>query len=278
MIAAIDNLVPPARRETVRALAREIDDTIGGSVRGQSVLCLVLAAFYAASLLLIGLKHAVLIGLAAGVMNFVPYLGSLTGLVIATCVAVAQFWPAGAWILLVPAVFLIGQSLADYVLAPIFVARRVHLDPVWAIFALFAFGYLFGPGGIADCGAGGRGHRRADPFRSATVLCEPALQRDADRGAARKAGRALSRRRTRLSASKLAEPARDEGFVTLQTKIRATKFCRQTCSFAVLPVADVLHPVDDLAVLRLLNSDMQLDRRRSRCRDDGPSIAGDVAG
>jgi predicted PurR-regulated permease PerM len=144
MIAVVDNWVPPARRETVRALAREIDDTIGGFVRGQSALCLLLAAFYAAALSLIGLNHGILIGIAAGLISFVPYLGSLTGLVISTCVAVAQFWPNWTITLLVPAIFFVGQSLADYVLSPYLVGRRVHLNPVWLMFALFAFGYLFG--------------------------------------------------------------------------------------------------------------------------------------
>jgi predicted PurR-regulated permease PerM len=144
MIAAVDNWVPPARRETVRALAREVDDTIGGFVRGQSALCLILAVYYAAALSLVGLKHGLLIGFAAGLISFIPYLGSLTGLVIATCVAIAQFWPNWASILLVPAIFFVGQSLADYVLAPYLVGRRVRLSPVWVMFALFAFGYLFG--------------------------------------------------------------------------------------------------------------------------------------
>jgi predicted PurR-regulated permease PerM len=144
MIAAIDNWVPPARRETVRALASEVDDTIAGFVRGQSVLCLILAIYYAAALSLIGLKHGALIGFAAGLLSFIPYLGSLSGLVISTCVAIAQFWPSWTSILLVPAIFLIGQSLADYVLSPYFVGRRVHLGPVWVMLALFAFGYLFG--------------------------------------------------------------------------------------------------------------------------------------
>jgi predicted PurR-regulated permease PerM len=144
MIAAVDNWVPPARRETVRALAREVDDTIGGFVRGQSALCLILAVYYASALSLIGLKHGVLIGFAAGLISFIPYLGSFSGLVISTCVAVAQFWPNWTSILLVPAIFFIGQSLADYVLSPYFVGRRVHLSPVWVMFALFAFGYLFG--------------------------------------------------------------------------------------------------------------------------------------
>jgi len=144
MLAAVDNWVPPARRDTVRALAREVDDTISGFARGQSTLCLILAAYYSITLWLIGLKHGVVIGVAAGLLSFVPYLGSLSGLVIATCVAIAQFWPNWTPILLVPATFFVGQFVADYVLAPYLVGRRVHLNPVWVMFALFAFGYLFG--------------------------------------------------------------------------------------------------------------------------------------
>ena len=144
MIATIDNWVPPARRETVRALAREVNDTIGGFVRGQSALCFVLAVFYAAALWLIGLNHGGVIGFAAGLLSFIPYLGSLSGIIISLCVAIAQFWPDWTPILLVLAIFVVGQSLADYVLAPYLVGRRVHLNPVWVMFALFAFGYLFG--------------------------------------------------------------------------------------------------------------------------------------
>jgi predicted PurR-regulated permease PerM len=144
MLAAIDNWTPPSYRATVRALAREIDDTIGGFVRGQGTLCLILSAFYAAALWLAGLNHALLIGLVAGLVSFVPYLGSLTGLVVSTCVAVAQFWPNWIAIAVIPAIFLVGQAVADYVLSPYLVGRRVNLHPVWMIFALFAFAYLFG--------------------------------------------------------------------------------------------------------------------------------------
>jgi predicted PurR-regulated permease PerM len=144
MIAVIDNWVPPAHRDTIRALAREIDDTIGGYVRGQSAICLTLALFYAVALALIGLRHGFLIGIVAGLVSFIPYLGSLTGVVVATCVAFAQFWPNWALISAVPAVFVAGQALGDYVLSPYFVGRRVNLNPVWLLFALFAFGYLFG--------------------------------------------------------------------------------------------------------------------------------------
>lgn len=144
MVAVIDHWIPPAQRDTVRAVARDIDDTIRGFAIGQGTLCLILAVFYAAALSLLGLKHGLLIGIAAGLMSFVPYLGALSGLVISMCVAIAQFWPHWAVIWIVPAIFLVGQMLSDYVLSPYFVGRRVNLNPVWIMFALFAFGYLFG--------------------------------------------------------------------------------------------------------------------------------------
>src|SRR4029077_19416046 len=90
------------------------------------------------------LKHGWLIGIAAGLISFVPYLGSLTGLAVSTCVAIAQFWPNWSVVWMVPAIFFVGQSLSDYVLSPYLVGRRVNLNPVWIMFALFAFGYLFG--------------------------------------------------------------------------------------------------------------------------------------
>ncbi|MGB6396671.1 MAG: AI-2E family transporter [Bradyrhizobium sp.] len=71
-------------------------------------------------------------------------MSSLGGLVISTCVAIAQFWPHWAVIWIVPAIFFVGQTVSDYLLSPYFVGRRVNLNPVWIMFALFAFGYLFG--------------------------------------------------------------------------------------------------------------------------------------
>jgi len=117
-MAVIDNWMPPSRRDTVRVLAREIDDTIGGFARGQGALCLILSLFYAGALSLSGLNHGMLIGIAAGLMSFVPYLGSLGGLVVSICVSIAEFWPSWSHILIIPAVFFAGQTLADYVLSP----------------------------------------------------------------------------------------------------------------------------------------------------------------
>jgi predicted PurR-regulated permease PerM len=144
MIAAIDRSVPVAQRETVRTLSREIDDTLAGFLRGQGTICLILALYYASALRLIGLNHGLLIGLAAGLISFIPYLGSLIGLVLSLCVVVLQFWPDWTMIPVVLGIFVAGQAIADYALAPFLIASRINLNPVWVMFAIAAFGYLFG--------------------------------------------------------------------------------------------------------------------------------------
>ncbi|MGA7384493.1 MAG: AI-2E family transporter [Methylocella sp.] len=144
LIAAIDRPVPVAQRETVRTLAREIDDTLAGFLRGQGTICLILALYYALALHLVALNHGILIGLAAGLISFIPYLGSLIGLVLSLCVVVLQFWPNWSMIPVVLGIFVGGQSIADYALAPYLIASRINLNPVWVMFAIAAFGYMFG--------------------------------------------------------------------------------------------------------------------------------------
>jgi predicted PurR-regulated permease PerM len=82
--------------------------------------------------------------LTAGLITFVPYIGSMTGLMVATSVALAQFWPDWKRVAIVVAVFLVGQFLEGNVVSPRLVGKRVGLHPVWMIFAMFAFGYLLG--------------------------------------------------------------------------------------------------------------------------------------
>jgi predicted PurR-regulated permease PerM len=144
MVDRVDSWIPVHQRETVRQLAREIDAAIGGFLRGQFGVCLVLGCYYAIGLLLVGLEFGLLIGLIAGVITFVPYIGSMTGLMIAASVAIAQFWPDWKRISLVVAIFLVGQFIEGNIVSPKFVGERVGLHPVWLIFAMFAFGYLFG--------------------------------------------------------------------------------------------------------------------------------------
>lgn len=144
MLKTVDSWVPVQQRTTVRQLAREIDAAIAGFVRGQSAVCLILGSFYAVALTLSGLNFGLLIGLISGLITFIPYVGSLTGLILSLGVAVAQFWPEYTSILIVLGIFLVGQFLEGNVLAPKLVGESVGLHPVWLIFALLAFGYLFG--------------------------------------------------------------------------------------------------------------------------------------
>jgi predicted PurR-regulated permease PerM len=144
MLEILDSWVPPRHRATIRELAREIDRVITGFLRGQFLICFLLGLYYAIALTLVGLQFGLLLGLIAGLITFVPYIGSLTGLLIGSAIAVAQFWPEWQWIAAVVAIFLVGQFVEGNIIAPKLVGERVGLHPVWIIFAMLAFGYLFG--------------------------------------------------------------------------------------------------------------------------------------
>jgi predicted PurR-regulated permease PerM len=148
MVAILDSWVPPHSRETVRGLVREIDAAISGFLVGQAGVCLIIGIYYAVALSLIGLKFGLLIGLTAGVLTFMPYIGSMAGLLIGTTVAVGQFWPQWIPIAGVVGIFLVGEFVEGNVLGPKLVGDRVGLHPVWLIFAMFAFGYLLGIVGL----------------------------------------------------------------------------------------------------------------------------------
>jgi predicted PurR-regulated permease PerM len=144
MVTSVDSWLPRRHRDTIRALAREIDDAIAGFVRGQAAVCLILGTFYAAALTLIGLNFGALIGMTAGLVSFIPYVGSLTGLVLSVGVALVQFWPDWTMILATLGIFIFGQFVEGNILAPKLVGSSVGLHPVWLMFALLAFGSLFG--------------------------------------------------------------------------------------------------------------------------------------
>jgi predicted PurR-regulated permease PerM len=144
MVATLDGWVPPAYRPTVHRVVGEIDVAIAGFLRGQAGVCAIIGIYYAAALSLIGLQFGLLIGLAAGVLTFMPYVGSIAGLLIGTSVAIGQFWPHWPQIAAVVGVFLLGEFVEGNILSPKLVGEHVGLHPVWLIFAMFAFGYLFG--------------------------------------------------------------------------------------------------------------------------------------
>jgi predicted PurR-regulated permease PerM len=148
MVATIDGLVPRRHRETVRGLAREIHTAMAGFLRGQSLVCLFLGAWYGIGLSLVGLNFGLLIGIMAGILSFIPYVGSLTALILASTVAIVQDWPRWHLLALSLTVVFVGQFLEGNILSPKLVGESVGLHPVWLIFALLAFGSLFGFTGL----------------------------------------------------------------------------------------------------------------------------------
>ena len=139
LVGAIDRMLPRSIEPTIAHLARESDAILGAFVRGQLLVMLALGAFYGAGLALTGLSVGPLIGMVAGLLSFVPYLGFIIGFV----AALVQY---GDWlhVLLVCGVFAVGQMLEGYVLVPKLVGGKIGLHPVAVIFAVMAGGYLFG--------------------------------------------------------------------------------------------------------------------------------------
>lgn len=148
MIEKVDSWVPRNQLATVRQLATELDNTIAGFVRGQGSLCLILGIFYAIALSVAGLNFGLLIGFFTGLISFIPYVGSTVGLLLAVGVALVQFWPDFIWIGVIAGIFFLGQFIEGNILQPKLVGKSVGLHPVWLMFALFAFGALFGFVGV----------------------------------------------------------------------------------------------------------------------------------
>ena len=147
VVAFIDRHLPRGAQGVIRGIFQDIDATIAGFVRGQATVCTILATFYAVSLGLVGLKYGLLIGLGAGIISFIPYVGAAVGLVTGVTVAWFQFHDI-AWTMGVGAIFVVGQLAESYLLTPRLVGDRVGLHPVWLIFALMAGGALFGFTGV----------------------------------------------------------------------------------------------------------------------------------
>jgi predicted PurR-regulated permease PerM len=144
MIAKVDSWIPVQHRETVRGLAREMDGAISGFVRGQALVCLILGTFYSVALITLGVNFGLLIGITAAILGFAPYIGTLTGFLLAVGVATAQFWPDWTMPAMAAGIFLAGQFIEGNILQPLLVGKEIGLHPVWLMFALIAFGVLFG--------------------------------------------------------------------------------------------------------------------------------------
>jgi predicted PurR-regulated permease PerM len=148
MLAKIDTWLPRDHAPVIRKLAAEMNDAIAAFVRGQGTVCLILGAYYALALNATGLDYGILVGLATGLLAFIPFIGWALGLIATTVLAIAQFWPDIFQLALVVCVYFIGAGLDSGFLGPKIVGSKIGLHPVWLIFALFVFGYLFGVVGL----------------------------------------------------------------------------------------------------------------------------------
>lgn len=144
MVATIDSWLPRDHRQTLRQLARDLDNVMSGFVRGQLTVCAILGTFYAIALMLVGLQFGLIVGLIAGILTFIPYVGSLIGGALSIGLALFQFWDSPEWIVVVAIIFVLGQTFEGNFLTPKLVGGKVGLHPVWLMFALSAFGSMMG--------------------------------------------------------------------------------------------------------------------------------------
>lgn len=144
MKATVQGLYPRYYYDQITEQMLAIDATLAGFLRGQLMVALVLATFYALALSIVGLDFGFLIGVLSGFLTFIPYVGSFVGGIASVGVALAQFgW--GEWQLMaVVVIYLVGQFLEGNVFSPKLVGSQVNLHPLWIMFALFVGGALYG--------------------------------------------------------------------------------------------------------------------------------------
>ncbi len=148
MVALIDSYLPRQSLETVRGQARLVSDTLVGFVHGQAIICLILAVYYGIALSVAGLASGLALGLLIGVLAIIPMLGVTTGFILAVSLAASQYGSNWTEILTVCGIFAVGQLTEANFLTPKLLGDRIHLHPVWVIFALFAGGTLYGFVGV----------------------------------------------------------------------------------------------------------------------------------
>ncbi len=148
MVERVDGWLPRDHQATIRTIMGDINEMVAGFIRGQGALCIILAIYYGVSLTLAGLNFGLLIGVIVGIISFIPYLGAIIGLVLSVGLAVVQFWPDYISVGIIALIFVIGQFLEGNILQPKLVGENIGLHPVWLMFALLAFGSMFGFAGL----------------------------------------------------------------------------------------------------------------------------------
>jgi predicted PurR-regulated permease PerM len=144
MVKGIDDLLPREHRREVRQVLDQIDRSMAGVIRGYGSVILVLCIYYATALSLTGLNFGLVIGLITGLFSFIPFVGFLTGFVLSMSIALVQYSTNLWFVLIIFLVYMVGQFLEGNVLYPKLVGQSININPVWLMFALFAFAFLFG--------------------------------------------------------------------------------------------------------------------------------------
>lgn len=142
-VKKFESLLPKKSKKGIMEGFKEIDKIIAGFIRGQLSVCLILGLFYSIGLKLVGLELGLLVGFIAGIISFIPYVGSITGFILGCVLAFAQYGDI-SHVLYVIAVFMLGQFIEGNFLTPKLVGESVGLHPVWVMFALLAGGVLLG--------------------------------------------------------------------------------------------------------------------------------------
>ncbi len=144
MVHGLHNLLPRGQKDEILGILKDIDSSMAGVIRGQGGVLLIDAAYYAAALSLVGLNFGLAVGVIAGLLSFIPYVGATVGFGLSVGIAIVQFWPNGWMVALVAGIFLVWQFVEGNVLYPKLVGNAININPVWLMFALVAFGALFG--------------------------------------------------------------------------------------------------------------------------------------
>lgn len=148
MLEKIDRWLPRDHEATIRRLANDINGAISAFIRGQGLVCLILGTLYAVGLTWAGLRYGLLLGALTGLLCFVPIVGWVLGLIMSATLAIVEYWPDTLPLFKVVGVFALGQTLDVAFLSPKIVGSKIGLHPVWLIFSLFVFSYLFGLVGV----------------------------------------------------------------------------------------------------------------------------------
>ena len=188
IVGRIDSWLPRPHAEVIREQLQEIDRRLAGFVRGQAVVAGILALLYAVGLSLVGLDFGLVIGLGAGAISFVPFLGAIAGFVVSLGVALFQFGDDWLRIALVAAIFIAGQALEGNFLTPRLVGQRIGLHPVWLIFGVPGRRRTARLRRRAAGGSGGGGNRRGGALRPRSLHAQRPLSRCRAPGRRRRRG------------------------------------------------------------------------------------------